>query len=382
MSTNHLLNYHNPDRFGYYTVGSYKTYSKLDAIQEQQRTGVFPQWHFNNEAFESFNWTKEPALTLAELYKKRAEQLREKYDYLVLFYSGGADSTTVLDTFLNNNIHLDEICTWTYYKGNGHKYAGTDAEVTKVAQPYAEQVIKNNPQIKYRLFDMSDAIYEFNSNTSIVESYMFGQASIFLPRHSVYHRIYNYINDYRLSIDRGDKIGFIWGSEKPRMIHDGNRYAIRFLDIIDNVVNPGNKNPIELFYWSPDCPEIIAKQGHTVMNYLEHSNESSCYITTSPSGLAFKQTPTKKLWLSKYGLHSLIYPNWDNNTFDAGKTSSPVFDVATGGWFFNMTTERAYQQWNGVMSSIWQQVPEYWRNDPEDLSKGIKAMMSKNYYLN
>lgn len=375
-------NYNNPDRFGYYTVGSYKTYSKLDAIREQQTTGIFPQWHFNEEAFDSVDWTQEPTMSLTALYKKRAEQLREKYDYLVLFYSGGADSTTVLDTFVNNNIHLDEICTWTYYKGNGHKYAGTDAEVTKVAHPYAKEIVKNNPHIKYRFFDMSDMIYALSYETNTLESFLFRQSSIFMPKVSAWHEIYNQVSDYKQAIDRGDKIGFIWASDKPRLIHENNRYAVRFLDIIDNVAKPGNTDPIELFYWSPDCPEIIIKQGHIVKNYLEHSNESSYHIVRNSTGLAYKQTPTGKLWLTTHGLHSLIYPTWNNDTFTAGKTPSPIIDTNTSSWFFNMTTDRANQQWNGIMSSVWQQFPSAWRNDPNDLSKGIKGMVSKNYYLN
>jgi len=43
------------------------------------------------------------------LYALRARQLREKYDYLVLYFSGGADSTNILKTFIDNNIFLDEI---------------------------------------------------------------------------------------------------------------------------------------------------------------------------------------------------------------------------------------------------------------------------------
>ena len=43
------------------------------------------------------------------MLKSHALKLREKYKYLRLWYSGGSDSQTVLNTFVDNKIHLDEI---------------------------------------------------------------------------------------------------------------------------------------------------------------------------------------------------------------------------------------------------------------------------------
>jgi hypothetical protein len=94
------------DIFGYYKVGEYKTYSKLDAILLHEKTGIHPTWHFNDEVFSSHNWATEPPESLDELYRIRAEQIRARYDYIVVFYSGGADSTNILQTFLKNNIKI------------------------------------------------------------------------------------------------------------------------------------------------------------------------------------------------------------------------------------------------------------------------------------
>lgn len=64
-----------------------------------------------SDSYMSSDWTKEPIESFEELKKRRAEQLREKYSYLVLYFSGGADSTTMVNAFLKNNIHVDEIVT-------------------------------------------------------------------------------------------------------------------------------------------------------------------------------------------------------------------------------------------------------------------------------
>ena len=46
-----------------------------------------------------------------ELLKERCIQLRDKYNYLILYFSGGSDSETTLQSFIRSGIHLDEIVT-------------------------------------------------------------------------------------------------------------------------------------------------------------------------------------------------------------------------------------------------------------------------------
>jgi hypothetical protein len=96
----------NKDQFGYYTIGNLKTYSKIEAIELHTKTGTHPQWHFNDEIFSMHDWRVEPTASLEELYAIRARQIRDKYDYIVLFFSGGADSENMLRTFLRNDCLL------------------------------------------------------------------------------------------------------------------------------------------------------------------------------------------------------------------------------------------------------------------------------------
>ena len=105
----HLNSYKN--KFGYFTVGDNHTYSRFEASQISQRTGQTVKWYLNDIYYNSFDWTKEPIDDIQTLYKKRAESLRDRYDYLVLMYSGGIDSCNMLHAFIDNNIKLDEICT-------------------------------------------------------------------------------------------------------------------------------------------------------------------------------------------------------------------------------------------------------------------------------
>ena len=120
------------DKFGYYTVGDHKTYSKLEAIELQKRTGHFPEWNFNENVFSTVNWTREPDIDLWELYKARARQIRENYDYVVLWYSGGSDSHNMVSSWLDAGCKIDEIATFWNYEGSRDRNDLMNAEPQKV----------------------------------------------------------------------------------------------------------------------------------------------------------------------------------------------------------------------------------------------------------
>jgi len=66
-------------------------------------------WDFNKKVFSLYDWTKEPVEDVNYFYDKRVKELRQQYDYIIFFYSGGYDSHNILKTFIDNNIHIDEI---------------------------------------------------------------------------------------------------------------------------------------------------------------------------------------------------------------------------------------------------------------------------------
>ena len=99
------------DKLGYYTVGQEKIHHKPIALMRATETNQFPEWHFNRTQLDAQVWDVEPSASLQELYRIRAQQIRDKYDYIRLEFSGGADSTVVLYSFLNNGIFVDEIVT-------------------------------------------------------------------------------------------------------------------------------------------------------------------------------------------------------------------------------------------------------------------------------
>lgn len=162
-----------PDPLGYYQVGNMKFYSKLEAIEMQEKTGIHLHWNFNEDVFSSYDWKTEPSAPILELYRQRAQQLRDKYDYIILNFSGGADSTTILESFVNNDIKIDELVSQINYDANGDKNAWLNSEIFVTTIPYVERLKERHPWIKHRLVDLTQLeLDHFNQNKTSLTGFI------------------------------------------------------------------------------------------------------------------------------------------------------------------------------------------------------------------
>ena len=92
-----------PDSF-HWLVDGIAFDNKFQAIQAAD--GKMSKITFNAylpEFFSKIYWKQEPTESLDQLIKLRCEQLRDTYSYIRVMYSGGADSTTMLNAFIKNN---------------------------------------------------------------------------------------------------------------------------------------------------------------------------------------------------------------------------------------------------------------------------------------
>ena len=76
-------------KYGYYTVGSSVYLNKPQAVIASKATNQKINFYYNDEIFNKYNWTQEPepSVGLREFYKRRAQQIRNDYDYVILLYS-------------------------------------------------------------------------------------------------------------------------------------------------------------------------------------------------------------------------------------------------------------------------------------------------------
>ena len=373
-----------PDKLGVYRVGDLKFHSKLQAIETMQKTGIHLHWDFNEAVFSSYDWTKEPTESMSELYRRRAQQLRDKYDYIVLMFSGGADSTTVLRSFLDNDIKLDEAVSYMSYDATGNRDHFFNAEIFRVSIPVADQLKTQYPWLKHRVIDLTEIIVDhYNTNSD----WFYDMNTCFNPNNTSKESLPLKIKEWADIIHSGKKFCVLYGLDKPRIVHENGKFSFKFLDFIDNaatVKSIAGQQPYadELFYWTADLPEILIKQGHVIKNYLtRHDMQNLPFISKKKSDLAYREVNGVKYWLSNHGVHSLIYPGWDIQTFTNGKASSSIF-TERDDWFFDLSNQHDIKQtWQTGLDELWRLLPDYWKNNPADIRQGLKACWSKNYYL-
>ena len=387
MVKNILAN--NLDKFGYYKIGDKKTYSKLEAIELHDHTGVHPEWEFNSAEFSCYDWSKEPSESLGELYKNRAQQIRDKYDYLVLFFSGGSDSSNILDVFVKNNIKLDEVASFWSYDGDKSYDSHFSAEISKVAIPR----MKKLSHIKHRLIDLSELMNQVFNKKEVLFNWIYFMSSHLSPNNYVRSHLRRLIPEYKKLIDEGKSVCFIWGAEKPKLDYINNKYCVRFQDLIDNSVSPylqqfslpGEFD--ELFYWSPDFAKGIIKQSHIIMKYLKFAEINPLDFTEYNQKYYYGMTVRegKTFYLLPNGINRLLYEDWNIKTFSVGKPKNTIFSERDR-WFFktipwNSSAKNYFIGLKKLDEILTKNVNGYWKNNPNDILRGIKGNLSKPYFL-
>jgi len=313
--------------FGYYEYEGKSYFDKLDVLDSAlSKRDYNPNiiFNFNDHIYSNIDWETEPSLSLNEIYKMRAQQLRDEYDYLILMYTGGSDSRQVLHTFLDNGIFLDEVQSIHPQKitssmevstNRNHPYAFM-FEFNLTTMPGLEDLHKRSPKTKIQIIDMSDDLLKYHKD----ENYFVDRAH--QSQFGVYHMIKTNIGlEYnRKNSERKGKVGVIYGVDKPRVVMRNNKLFCYFVDVGRAGAQPQRKqNDINytsiFFFTTPNLPQLIVKQCHVIKRFIEKIPK--VYDTFE----SFRRDP---LGPSKTGelIKNIVYPSWNNNIFQADKVGN------------------------------------------------------------
>ena len=241
-------------------------------------------YFFNDEIYDKLNWEIEPPQSLKKLYIERAIQLRDKYDYLILAYSGGADSHEVLETFLQNGIFIDEIQTVHYETIlnkfdldliKNHHSIGVLHEYQASVLPTLRKVSQISPNTKITSIDASNFLVDQIINKRL--EYMGSNGKDTNGMHLIKpHRMYNFVmHKNNNNTSSKNNVGFIRGIEKPLLDYVDDKLYFKFSDTPMHGVKLMRSNTIdeiykfEDFFWSPECPLIPIKQAHKIKNFFK-----------------------------------------------------------------------------------------------------------------
>ncbi len=259
----------NEDVFWTYNGDKYKNKWHLFSSTKGSTQGV--GFHYHDESFSLFDWSKEPEASWETILKSRAEQLRQKYGYIRLFYSGGVDSQTMLETFIKNKIFLDEILVfrgsvWT----DDLESDPAEVEVTQVALPYLKSIKNLIPRTKITVLKTS-----VDRLTNEVSEKYFYEESTFALRAWREKHLYAFHPELYKPFEKGLYHCDLRGGDKPRVLKMDNKYFMAMWDG-SRIWEVGDRF-LENFYLSPEFPEIHSKQCHMIKNFIKmDSKDGEC----------------------------------------------------------------------------------------------------------
>ena len=321
------------EKYGYWTVADKKFFKKYDALLYATTIKQEVKFYYHDDVWNKFDRSLLGKISLPNLYKQRALQLRDTYEYLVLYYSGGADSHNILKTFIDNDIKLDEICVkWpkTLMDGNLYTPNSVDrsgknywSEWNYAIKPILEWLVLNRPNIKITIKDYTEDIDKLDIS-KIFEKLNFVRGGGMLMNSVISDSDLKYAGSNK-------KIAHIYGIDKPLLFNHKNKMYMFFTDVCLDQFYKSDLDPenTECFYWTPDFPLLPFEMAYQLTLYFKTNPDKINFTWNINSG-----NPTNNSVVGQFLTdlsRNLLYTNWDHR-FQADKPNETRTDKFF--WFY------------------------------------------------
>jgi len=199
----------------HYRVGKDFFFNKLQAIQRNIETA---EPIYFEDPYGDADFSVAPEQSLDDLIAAHLHRLRESYEKIKFYYSGGSDSHLLLNSIIRHNIHVDEIICLK----SGIPPA--DFEIDKFAKPALSKLARQlrGTKITIKTPTMQDYFdyYKSGITDEKIQSGMAGTHNYF---RLLWHKDI-YVQDHWPGILH------IRGQDKPRIVRHGADYYAYNLD--------------------------------------------------------------------------------------------------------------------------------------------------------
>lgn len=312
---------------GYWQVDQKKFTRKFEALKYASRTNQNIKFIFFDDVWTTFNKKELGCNDLKQLYRQRAQQLRDQYDYLILYFSGGADSYNVMRSFIDNGIRLDEVCVkWPMAAIKASVYTpntddtsarNTLSEWDFAIKPVLDWLSQYFPEIKITVVDWTEK-FSIKTYTEEIFNNVNNYNDIEIPFMMAYS------DSEKCYLEKGKTVGSIYGIEKPRVAFKDGKWFMGFIDNATAMGTPSLINPsgTEYFYWSPKFPILAFEQAHKVCDYLDKNPQLKKYFfNENTKDWGISERILSKRQQNKI-CNAVLYSNWNGN-FQANKPDIP-----------------------------------------------------------
>lgn len=370
--------YHNK---GQYLCNGKRYFNKLEAILEANTSQKHVEWDYHDAIFGKHDWSIEPTTELKELYKLRALQLRDAYDHLVLFYSGGVDSWNILKTFIDNDIRIDEIYMFGAFEAEEKKISSLG--YSRDPGYYTREIKQSLPLVKKLVADRNIKVNVFDWTKHILAAandldWIWTAGVRFDPTCMVRSKFHKIFREHNELLHKGKRVGFVYGVDKPRLLRDDNTIYFAFLDVImttgtlpsNDILGEYWEND-EYFYWSPNLPELAIKQSHTVVKWLQSQNKIG--LVKHMSNIASFHD---EAYYSE--VNRSIYPDWNPGTWQIKKPTGAIYNELSQ-WFLEGNFE-ARLKWESALWELERVCGTQWFNK-NTVKEGLRGHLSPLYKI-
>jgi hypothetical protein len=377
-------------KYGYWKTSDGLTFpKKYNALIHATQNNLDLKYSYHDSVWNSFDRNLLGKVPLTQLYKERAQILRDSYQHLILYYSGGADSHNVLMTFINNNIKLDEIIVrWPkpLTEGKLYKANTTDrsarnlwSEWDYAVTPTLEWLKVNHPDIKITIKDYTEELTQQNLE-SVIEHSNHTRAGMLLAFSKV---------DTTYS-KKG--IGHIFGVDKPSLAVNGLNVYMVFNDLATSMLysdKPGDIDPenVECFYWSADFPILAFEMAYQVSEYYNVNKDKRKFLfpckgnDVEHNSFKFNFMLSLTTQFQSNTVKSVCYSDTWDNRFQADKSVSATKEDKWF-WFFESPEFCLLKGvYLGAIGSIATQIDDRFLTRSLSSAKTIKTTGTDLFYI-
>lgn len=243
-----------------YEVDGEVFFSRYLALSRAQEMCVTPDpneiWgHAKFVVFDNHSGP-EPEKSLKQLYKERAQQIREKNQYVRIWASGGTDSTHILNAFKEAGVVPDEVATYKQYPGIVD--VSQNIEVNTGAREILQKARKWWPNVKFTTFDILPEHYYSYAHDHLEHWIRFTELEPFACNWQMLYEIYPELLDH----DKSVQVANIWGGPGLVIGKDDKGWYYRHND---RAYNDQFNAPYQLFFFcDSDSEELTLKILHTM----------------------------------------------------------------------------------------------------------------------
>lgn len=346
-------------------------FDKREAMLWASRNGspdVNFVWH--NNVWEGFDRRKFGTTALSELYRQRAQQLRDSYDHLTLYYSGGADSHNILMTFINNKIHLDHV-----YVNWPKSIVGTSLYVPNTQDKSASNILsewdyaivptlhwlgQNHPEIEVEIGDWAANVNEnyYKDDNFLSSPLWWGVGS--LPRNL------HGSAKARQVLEKGRRVASVFGFDKPHIGTWGDeKWVGMFFHDTAFMTASNTVGSFEPFYWSPNLPELAFEMAYQLYLYFDAHPEHRDYVRQIPMKKSLEEVNEFNNDITREVCYK---ETWPFGRFQAGKPNDGKRKDRDSWIYDNAQFERIVQAWSYNYDGFLQGIDQRYFNENGSLA--------------